>query len=460
MWRFDRQLHVYQLLSAAYVWGAKMSKILLCVFGSAGDLSPFLLLGDALKSRGHEVVVGGADRLESEIVAAGFQYRNVRPNIAETERDTGFDWDGCVSQMLKKWSPIARNQGTGFLFQKMILPYLEGMYEDTLAASEDVDVIIAHSILFGVGYAAEKRRIPNITIALQPFLFASAYEPFVPPDLPYNSRKIFSAFGPAVARVLIDAFYSVANHWGKPAIEFRHKIGLAPIDGNPIFRGPFETSITLALFPEQFAPRLPDYPKRLEYADFLIDADAPELTFELESFLQSGTPPIVFTLGSAAVLAAGDFYMKSMEVAKKLEERAVLLIGPAGRSALPNDLPDGVFACDSAPHGRLFPRCKIIVHSSGIGTLAQALRSGKPQLIVPCANDQFDNASRAEGMGLAKVIPRPGYSVDRAASKLRELIANPEYGEKAAAAKDQFDTGSGLTKAAEIIERLAAAFRQ
>jgi rhamnosyltransferase subunit B len=444
-------------------WDVILSKILLSVFGSAGDLAPFLLLGSTLQARGHDVIIGGADILEGPIKATGLRFHNIRPNMAEIERDTGLDWQGCVAQMLKKWTPFSPDQGSGFMYQRMILPYLKGTYDDTLTASEGVDLIITHWCMFGSSYAAEKLLVPTVLIALQPFLFMSAYEPFVSPDLPYSSKwsgQLFKILGQAGSRRLMDGLFVFSKHWGKPAIEFRRQIGLAPLRDSPIIRGPYENCSTLALFPEHFAPRLPDYPNRIEYADFPIDANMPELTAELESFLQSGPPPIVFTLGSAAVLAAGDFYMKSMEVAQKLGERAVLLVGPAGRSALPDILPDGVFACDFAPHGRLFPRCKVIVHSAGIGTLAQALRSGKPQLIVPCANDQYDNAARAERMGLAQVIPRPTYSVRRAVFKIRELVANPAYGEKAMLAKDNYSSGSGLTKAAEIIERLASAFRQ
>ncbi len=47
----------------------------------------------------------------------------------------------------------------------------------------------------------------------------------------------------------------------------------------------------------------------------------------------------------------------------------------------------------------LVPRLAALVHHGGIGTTAQAMRAGVPQLITPFAHDQFDNAARVERLG-------------------------------------------------------------
>jgi UDP:flavonoid glycosyltransferase YjiC (YdhE family) len=46
-----------------------------------------------------------------------------------------------------------------------------------------------------------------------------------------------------------------------------------------------------------------------------------------------------------------------------------------------------------------------VVHQAGIGTLAQALRAGRPQVILPVAFDQPDNARRAAALGVGRVLP-------------------------------------------------------
>ena len=51
-----------------------------------------------------------------------------------------------------------------------------------------------------------------------------------------------------------------------------------------------------------------------------------------------------------------------------------------------------VAAFGYAPYSGLFPRCSAIVHQGGVGTTAQAMRSGRPMLVVPFGFDQHDNA--------------------------------------------------------------------
>jgi spore coat polysaccharide biosynthesis predicted glycosyltransferase SpsG len=46
------------------------------------------------------------------------------------------------------------------------------------------------------------------------------------------------------------------------------------------------------------------------------------------------------------------------------------------------------------------PRASVVVHQGGIGTTAEALRSGRPMLVVPFAHDQYDNAERVRRLGV------------------------------------------------------------
>ena len=52
----------------------------------------------------------------------------------------------------------------------------------------------------------------------------------------------------------------------------------------------------------------------------------------------------------------------------------------------------------------LLPKLAALIHHGGIGTSAQCLAAGIPQLITPWAHDQFDNASRLRRLGVARSI--------------------------------------------------------
>ena len=60
---------------------------------------------------------------------------------------------------------------------------------------------------------------------------------------------------------------------------------------------------------------------------------------------------------------------------------------------LPATLPSGFKAFGYLPFSDVLPRAALLVYHGGIGTLAQAVKAGVPQLVVPSAHDQFDNGS-------------------------------------------------------------------
>ena len=161
---------------------------------------------------------------------------------------------------------------------------------------------------------------------------------------------------------------------------------------------------------------------------------------ELAAFLKAGPPPLVFTLGTAAVMDAGDFYRISAQAAVQLKRRAVLLIGrdPRNRPTVP--LPDGILAVEYAPFSELFPCACALVHQGGVGTTGQAMRAGKPMLVMPYSHDQPDNAARITRLGIGRTIARDRYTVAAAVRELRALLDTPAYAQKAQHGRE---TGTG-----------------
>jgi len=84
-----------------------------------------------------------------------------------------------------------------------------------------------------------------------------------------------------------------------------------------------------------------------------------------------------------------------------------------------------VLAVDYEPFSRLLPRTAAIVHHGGIGTLSQALAADVPQLVMPMAHDQPDNAHRLLGLGVARRLYPRAFTAERVAVALRKLRENP-----------------------------------
>jgi UDP:flavonoid glycosyltransferase YjiC (YdhE family) len=92
-----------------------------------------------------------------------------------------------------------------------------------------------------------------------------------------------------------------------------------------------------------------------------------------------------------------------------------------------------------------------VVHQGGIGTLHQALLAGRPQLVVPWAHDQPDNAHRAARLGVARVLSPREYRAARVERTLRALL-EPPAAARAAAVADAVRAEDGAVAACDALE--------
>jgi len=134
----------------------------------------------------------------------------------------------------------------------------------------------------------------------------------------------------------------------------------------------------------------------------------------------------------------------------------VLLAGEQAPALRAAGLPDTIVAFEYAPHSAVMPRASAIVHQGGVGTTGQALRSGRPQLIVPFGQDQPDNARRCVRLGVARTMSRAAFTPARVADQLRQLREHPGYGRRAADVGATVRAENGAVTACDEIERCLA----
>jgi UDP:flavonoid glycosyltransferase YjiC (YdhE family) len=159
----------------------------------------------------------------------------------------------------------------------------------------------------------------------------------------------------------------------------------------------------------------------------------------------------VFTLGSFVARSGGDFYRACMAAAASLDLRAVVLAHGDDAARLRENAPAGVFVADYVPHAELFPRACLVAHHGGIGTSAQALRAGKPQLVTPFLADQPDNAARLARLGLARVVDGRAITAARISRELKILLETPDYARRAQEAAGMIANEDGAAVAARGI---------
>jgi UDP:flavonoid glycosyltransferase YjiC (YdhE family) len=237
--------------------------------------------------------------------------------------------------------------------------------------------------------------------------------------------------------------------WLAPVSALRVRHGLPPA-GNPLFEAQYSPHLNLGLYSRVMASPQPDWPPQMRTTGFVFYNGPAALPPELEAFLAAGPAPVVFTLGSSAVAAAGRFYHESAEAAARAGVRAVLLTGGFA-SNVPSRVPDGVLLVDRAPHQLLFPRARAVVHQGGAGTTGQALRAGCPMIVVPHGHDQPDNAFRVTRLGVARTLFPGRYTAASVAAELGPLLDDPSYHARAQATAAIVRQEGGADGAADAI---------
>jgi UDP:flavonoid glycosyltransferase YjiC (YdhE family) len=346
-------------------------------------------------------------------------------------------------------------KGPEYLIRTLLLPHVGDMYDDLSRATERADFLISGEVVLAAPLVAEKRGIAWAAAILAPFSFFSAHDP---PALPFLPAPQWVARAPPfIQRRLLDVFRLVTRNWGAPIAELRRSLGLRPTR-HPLLLDRFSPHLNLAMFSSVLGGPQPDWPANTVQTGFVFyDQEGQAAPQALQGFLDCGPPPITFTLGSTAVMDPGRFFEESAAAAHLLGRRALLLMG---KNAPPANLPKDLFAAEYAPYSRVFPRSACVVHQGGVGTTAQALRAGMPQLVMPYAFDQPDNAARVTRIGAGLCLSRQRYRADKVARLLDKILATSTYDEHARNAGRHVGSENGASVACDTVERAIAALCQ
>jgi UDP:flavonoid glycosyltransferase YjiC (YdhE family) len=426
------------------------SRIVIATFGSLGDLHPFLALGLELRRRGHHVILATAPHYQERIEAFCLPFEAIGPPVSPED-----------PELLHRLMRTAR--GPEFLFRKVFLPHLPQLYADLERVTRGADLLIASEVVFAAPILADKIGIPWVSVLLSPIAFLSAHDPSVLPPLARLPQ--FRGLPPVFHRTLFDLGSLATRHWAAPMQDFRRSLGLAPAK-NPILRSKLGANLILAMFSKHFASPQPDWPPQTVQTGFaFFDQRAGQPLTEphqqtlerIRTFLEAGERPIIFTLGSAAVHVAGDFFHVSAATAHRLGVRAILIAPqPEARFLAAAN----ILVIPYADYRTLFPHAAAIVHQGGIGTTSEVLRAGIPSLVVPFNFDQPDNAARAVRLGVAVQLPRRKYNRRHSYYALHRLLRDEGLRDRAIELGKLIRQEKGTSEAVNEIESLLSNMRQ
>lgn len=379
--------------------------------GSHGDVHPLVGLGVELIRRGHRVTL---------VISEPFRELAVSHGLGFAPTGTRDDFEAAINHP-DVWHPTKSLQVL-FAGERSARMFRAGYAAIRDAVGDDIagSVVVSGSLGLAGRLAHDSLGVRFATVHLQPISLPSVAEPPVFPALtvpkwwPHWLRRAMYYYG---ERHILDPVLA-------PSVNgLRRELGLKPI--KRIF-GPWRHSPErlLLAFPAWFA-RAPDWPATAVHTGFPHFDQGHGLTLSpsLEAFLGAGSPPVVVSFGTA-MRQAREPIVATIEACATLGRRVVILAKSGGQ--IPTPLPPTAFHSDYEPFSAVLPRAACLIHHGGVGTSAQALRAGVPQLIRPMAFDQHDNAARLTKLGVARSVAVRDFGVDRVASALAELLRSRE----------------------------------
>jgi rhamnosyltransferase subunit B len=414
-----------------------MADFLLSPAGSHGDVHPYIAIGLALKARGHIVRMSTSPHFESLARNAGFDFAPV--GTEQDFLDTIHDPD--------LWHP---QRSLNVLFgHERFNRHLRENYAHLAEWSRGRPaVIVAGSLAVGARLVQEKLGVPLATVHLQPMAMPSVTDP---PTFPGPSPKRWWPHW------LTRGYYWLGErHFIDPILAptvnpFRRELGLPP---QKRIWGAWRHSplCCLGLFPEWFG-RARDWPAHMHCPGFIRydQADTLPLSLELERFLANGDKPVVVSFGSA--MRTGKAYFDAAVQAITLSGKRGVLLAREG-DQIPANLPNNVLHVPYAPFSRVFPRAAAVLHHGGVGSCAQAMAAGVPQVVMPLAFDQFDNAARLMKLGVARSVPANRFTAKTAQAALESLLNDESVPAYCHAVKLRMPESDGLTETVRVLESL------
>ncbi len=379
-------------------------RVLFVPFGSEGDVNPLLWLAGLMADRGHHPVFLLTPHYGHLAAQRGFEWHPIG-----TEEDfQRMANDPALWKTVTGTWRVARAMHESLSTYKQAFEAVRGRF----------DLLVSSSFGLAASALAEARGIPRLMLHLQPMCLRSHGDMPVP---------VAGAgwFCRAPAIVQDAAFYCVDGILNRtmlpPLNHFRRSLGLPGL--GDFYRDALLGAEGIALLsPAWFAPPQPDWPAGVRQFDFPLHSGTPdELPEALRQWLDSGDAPVLWTHGSAN-FHLGSSHQLALDVTRKIGGRALLV----GKVAPDFELPENIFHFHHVPFENLLPRCRAIVHHGGIGTLSKAFVAGAPQLILPLAHDQHDNAARVERLR-AGFEGRP--RIRDASEKLQTLLTSREIEE-------------------------------
>ena len=425
-------------------------KIALVTHGTRGDVQPFVALALALMARGHDVWLGVPPNLMEFVRRCGVRAEPI-PIDSQTfmESPEGKLWlaSGNVGAFMKQMSAV---------FHQHRAEIFKTYWGLTLSADLIISGLLTEDWLLPF---AEKFGIPMISVHLAVMRSTNCY-----PNVLVTTRKLPLQALNLLTHSLADTLWW--HGFRDDVNEFRHKLSLekrkASTSTQLAQRGAYTVhafSPTLVPPPTDWGPRHPvvgaiAFPieARQKLGEAVVDR-------HLAAWLQAGSKPIYFGLGSMPVERPQDMIQMVGEVTRALGVRAVIAAGWS-RFETVQDLSGHLRLVGAVDHNWLLPQCQAAVHHGGAGTAFAVTSAGLPSVVCSVFADQPFWGVRLSQIGVGVHLPYKNLTAQGLEAALSQVL-DARMQEASAQLGVQLRTETdAVPKIVEIVEQVQATFRK
>jgi MGT family glycosyltransferase len=416
--------------------------------GAYGPTNNCVGIADVLRERGFRVVFVVEESFAGTLEARGFEEALMRLQPpAETEEVPGQFWKEFIRDTAPEFRKPTIEQLSTFMqptWQALIdgssyvEPRLRQIFEELQPS-----VIVEDNVVSFPAVVTNDAPWVRI-VSCNPL---EIRDPDLPPPYsgyPTGDRAGWDEFREEYRRTHIDMWgefdeFVVAN--GCPPLhelEFIHK----------------SSELNLYVYPEEV-----DYPRTdsLSPAWHRIDSCVRATEeFTIPAELADGDGALLYlslgSLGSADV----ELMQRLIDILGKTEHRAVVSMGPQHELLR---LADNMWGQEFVPQPSILPSVDLVVTHGGNNTVTECLHHGRPMVVLPLFWDQYDNAQRMDELGLGVRLATYEFEPGELLRAIDRLVADAEASARLAAMSGRLQAGPGTVRAADLIERAAAAGR-
>ncbi|WP_207842500.1 glycosyltransferase [Williamsia soli] len=394
-------------------------RFVLAFNGTRGDIQPAVVLGAELLRRGHEVVFGAPPNLVEFAAGAGL---DARPFGYDTRAHIN---SAVIREGVRTGGPLKRLRALAEIRDHGWSQMVDEMFGLAVGADAVVTGFTTAQIVFAF---AQRDDIPFFVLHHAPVTENPFVSPFPGAPLTLPARVNAVSWAAVTA-----AFWQLTK--GREN-RLRRLLGLEPAKQPLARRMQDYGAVEVQAYDPVFCPELTRVwgPGRPLVGFIDLPADlrgrigSDPVDPDTETWIDKGDPPIYFGFGSMPVPDPDALLAAIDEACRTLGQRALVCAGwnDFGRTSS-----EHVRVVGAVDHGRVFARCRAVVHHGGAGTTSAAVRAGKPALVCWLGSDQPFWGLQLERLGVGASIPLRTLDVDVLTKNL-ELVLGRAYTDRAA----------------------------